>query len=168
MISKSVTGWVDILIHAILIVLTVTFIFWYLIAPVETKSSSRSINKPLGEIVAKLKANTNDTQKEYLKKFNYDAVVNYYKTDKTKDNHNWWLKVINAFAIVAFVVITLVYIWAARSGCNKTPAWSEIVFINTTLLIMFIIFEVGFFKYTASKYAPVPPSLVQTTFLNSI
>lgn len=168
MISKPVTVSIDSLVHAILIVLTVTFIFWYLIVPVETKSSSHSINSALGGFVEELKKNTTVTDKEYLKNFNYDAVVKYYTADKTKHNHNWWLKFANAFAVATLIVITLVVFWTMRNVCNKTPDWSEIVFVNTALLTLFLIFEVTFFKFTASKYVPVPPSLTQTTLLNSI
>jgi len=162
---------INIYVHCLILVTVLSAIFIYYISKVIKKEVNHALHQNISSVIHKLDTSMipHDV-KEKLKKFfeNVDLKKAFNKDSPTTTLNNDWLFTTIPMVVGLLYLGLFVLLYMLRFAQVELPDMMEILKINIITFAFIGIVEYIFFTRVASKYIPVPPSLIARTFLQDV
>lgn len=150
-------------LHALILFIILSALFVFVISKIEEKLFNDEISKHIQEELPKsLKENDTDGSiKLLLKGVPFNRLEKLY-SEPSEDTqiYNTWLKKVMLLVASAILIIIIISALFLYFSCGQLIPVGHIVGENIVIFTLVGIFEGLFFYYIASKYVPVPPSLL--------
>lgn len=151
------------LLHVLILFVILSTLFIFVISKIEENLFNGEISKNIQKNMpdALRKSDKNGELKIALKNIQLNRIQQLYNSpSEDVQIYNSWLKrtmFISTSFIFAIIIITGLFLYFT---CGKLIPIGHIITENIVIFILVAIFEGLFFLYIASKYIPVPPSLL--------
>jgi hypothetical protein len=159
------------LLHALILFGILSALFVFVISKLEKSIFEKEINDNVNNILLDNlhKLDKDGSIKKMLKQIPLDRLVRYY--DKPSSDivvYNDWLQRTMIFFAIAVGIILIISALFLYFTCGQIiPLWS-ILLENLVIFSLVGMFEAVFFLNIASKYIPVPPSLLVTQLFDDL
>ena len=158
-------------LHALILFTILSALFILVISQLESKAFKNEINDNIQKYLPQaLAQNDKDgSLKKVIKNLPIDNLKQIYSIPSAETSvYNSWLKKAMFIIIGAAIVVLIVSALFLYFTCGKKiPLW--FIIIENLIIFLFVgIFEAVFFLKIASKYVPVPPSLLINTLYSDL
>ena len=170
----------NILIHMFILFIILSFLFWVVIAKLETSAISNEVSNNIettfqvlqNQLGKKLNQEKKNKINSLLEKSTQNIKILadiYKKPDKVMQNNNKKLLQQNIIIGILLFIVIITVLTTLRFACGITgfPIFS-IIKENLVLFLGIGLIELLFFLQVASKYIPTKPSQIVTNFINGL
>lgn len=164
---------INICIHVFILFTILNLFFMFYVSDLSTKTFNKEIEGAINNGIKLHYNSLNDTNKSTLHQLfdtvNIDSVVANYDTpaEVVTVNNNILFKAA-IFANIALFVFIFGLVYIIKKSCNQCVSLTHILIENIIIFFFIGIVEFSFFKFVATKYAPILPSTVSTTTIEYV